>query len=262
MAAGRKKHPRMSSTEDAALRRRIRDVSRALERMLGKPKQPPRTPTPLEMLIATILSQNTNDKNSHRAYRSLRTRFPTWKGTATARRSNIVATIRSGGMANQKAQQIQDALAMVKRRYGRYSLESIRKRTTNTILRELTEINGVGVKTAACVLLFSLKRDVFPVDTHVHRICTRLALAPNAKTPAETFQQMKGLIPRGRGYSFHTNLIRFGRRICRSHRPYCGSCPFYRRCSFVGKSERTTATFNERGTNHDFMILDNVAGAG
>jgi len=248
----------VSSTTKAALRRRTRDVSHTLEQMLGKPKQPRRTPGPLEMLIATILSQNTNDKNSHRAYRALRSRFPSWKAAATAQRNEIVATIRSGGMANQKAGQIQEALAMVKKRYGRYSLESIRKQTNSTILRELTEIKGVGVKTAACVLLFSLKRDVFPVDTHVHRICARLGLSPSAKTPAQTFEQMKGLVPRGRGYSFHTNLIRFGRRICRTHQPYCGSCPFYRRCSFVGKTERRTAMVNERGTNHDFMILDNV----
>ncbi len=145
--------------------------------MLGKPKQPRRTPSLLEMLIATILSQNTNDKNSHRAYTALRSRFPRWQDVASAPRSQIVETIRSGGMANQKGKQIQEALAFVKNRFGRYSLASIRTKTSNTILRELTEIRGVGVKTAACVLLFSLKRDVFPVDTHVHRICTRLRLS-------------------------------------------------------------------------------------
>ncbi len=210
------------------------------------------------MLIATILSQNTNDKNSHRAYTALRRRFPTWAKVARAQERTVRGLIRSGGMANQKAARIKETLGEVRRRHGSYSLHQLQSRPDQEIIEELTSLNGVGLKTAACVLLFSLRRDVFPVDTHVHRICNRLGLAPGCPTPEKTYIAMRSLVPRGKGYSFHTNLIRFGRRICRSSSPACDICPVYAECSYEGKKRRATKPRAPSRANHDFMVLDNV----
>lgn len=208
------------------------------------------------MLIATILSQNTNDKNSHRAYTLLRARYPQWEDVAAAPVRSVIAAIRSGGMAAQKAVRIKEILRNVRDEFGGYTLESIRRWHSDAVLERLTALKGVGPKTAACVLLFSLGRDLFPVDTHVHRICARLALAPGARTPEETFTIMRDLVPAGHGYSFHTNLIRFGRKVCRSAHPACGECPLQELCVYEGKDTRRR--FAQSGADHDFMLLDNV----
>jgi endonuclease-3 len=237
-------------------RRKTRRIILALERILGLPRQQGTPPDPLDLLIATILSQNTNDKNSHRAYTLLRRRYSDWASVAAAPLKSIVAAVRSGGMARQKAARIREVLRSVQERYREYDLGSLATRTNADVMTELTSMNGVGVKTASCVLLFSLRRDVFPVDTHVHRICARLGLARNCKTPEQTFKAMAGLVPKGKAYSFHTNLIRFGRKVCRSNRPDCYICPLYNECHYPGKSR-----IPRRGSSaadHDFMLLDNV----
>jgi endonuclease III len=240
------------------LRSRVRRVVRILEATLGKPVQSRRLPPPVDMLIATILSQNTNDKNSHRAYTALRRRFPTWAEVARAKERTIRGLIRSGGMANQKAVRIQETLGELRRRHGSYDLRRLRSRPDQEIIEELTSLKGVGLKTAACVLLFSLRRDVFPVDTHVHRICNRLGLTPGCTTPEKTFYAMRPLVPRRKGYSFHTNLIRFGRRTCRSSSPACDVCPLHAECSYEGKERQTAKARAPSRANHDFMVLDNV----
>jgi endonuclease-3 len=238
---------------------RVARIALALEHFQGTPRQARHLPAPLDMLIATILSQNTSDKNSHRAYTRLRDALPTWQAVALAPERKIRSLIRVGGMANQKAARIKEALESIHQEYGRYDLGGVRRKPDQEIIESLTSMNGVGVKTAACVLLFSLGRDVFPVDTHVHRICNRLGLVRNCPTPEKTFWAMRSLIPEGRGYSFHTNLIRFGRSVCRSASPACNRCPLYSECRWPGKrSRRGTRTAQSR-TDHNFMLLDNVA---
>jgi endonuclease III len=241
-----------------SLRRKALRVSRILEKILGTPSQVRSLPQPLDMLIATILSQNTNDKNSHRAYTQLRKRYHTWSEVAAAPARSIASAIRSGGMANQKSVRIKETLAFIKKQFGSYSLATLSQMQNEEVVENLTAIKGVGVKTASCVLLFSMRRDVFPVDTHVHRICGRLGLSPGCGTPEKTFHFMQSVFPRGKGYSFHTNLIRFGRRICRSAKPLCGMCPLYDECSFEHKSHRPLRTAGASSVNHDFMLLDNV----
>lgn len=241
-----------------ALRSKVSRVANILEMSLGKPVQAATLPRPLDMLIATILSQNTNDKNSHRAYTQLRNKYKRWADVAGAPVRGIIAAIRVGGMANQKSVRIKGTLAAVKRRFGSYSLAALERMGSGPVIDELTKINGVGVKTASCVLLFSMGRDVFPVDTHVHRICGRLGLAPGCTTPEKTFHFMRDLIPKGRAYSFHTNLIRFGRRVCRSNNPACHVCPVYRDCVFSGKTKGNRARRAASRADHNFMLLDNV----
>jgi endonuclease-3 len=242
----------------AALKKKTARIARMLEQHLGIPPRRGHLPEPLDMLVATILSQNTNDKNSHRAYTELRRRFPTWELVAGARPSALRSAIRTGGMSNQKGARIKETLAAVLRRYGKYDLSPLRKKSDDLILEELTGLRGVGAKTAACVLLFSLGRDVFPVDTHVHRLCTRLGLAPGCRTPERTYAAMKTVVPPGKGHSFHTNLIRFGRTVCRSANPRCGVCPLYALCLFEGKTALKGLRRDPSPADHDFMLLDNV----
>ncbi len=118
---------------------------------------------------------------------------------------------------------------------GDLEMRSLRRRPSDEIIERLTSFSGIGTKTAACVLLFSLGREVFPVDTHVHRICNRLGLAPESKSPEETFRKMQGIVPRGKSYSFHINLIQFGRTVCRAQKPLCAFCPVFRLCTFKQK---------------------------
>lgn len=228
-----------------------------LDSALGKPVQHATLPRPLDMLIATILSQNTNDKNSHRAYIRLCEKYLAWKDVAEAPVRDIRAAIRVGGMGNQKSIRIKRTLIAVKDRFGGYDLSPIEEMDSAEVIEELTRIDGVGVKTASCVLLFSMGRDVFPVDTHVHRLCGRLGLAPGCSTPEKTFFSMQNIFPRGKAYSFHTNLIRFGRRVCRSNNPACEMCPLYDECVFPGKVKGRRKRASSKA-DHDFMLLDNV----
>lgn len=249
----------MNNRQEQQLRAKTRRIVTILEKFLGEPRQQARLPSPLDMLIATILSQNTNDKNSHRAFTELRRRFPKWDEVAHAPLRSIKSAIKTGGMANQKAPRIKETLHAVKKRYGGYTLAPLKRKSSDEIIAELTQLNGVGFKTASCVLLFSLRRDVFPVDTHVHRICNRLGLSNGAATPEKTFEAMKSLVPKGKGYSLHTNLIRFGRKVCRSTNPACDVCPLSRDCVFEGKSRRTSSRKHQPSlADHDFMLLDNV----
>ncbi len=238
-------------------REKIRKAIVLLERSLGTPVQAAALPRPLDVLIATVLSQNTNDKNSHRAYTELRRRFRSWNSLADAPVRAIASAIRMGGMADQKSRRIKEILREVRQRTGTFSLDALRKETNPEIMDWLVGLPGVGPKTAACVILFSLGRDIFPVDTHVHRICSRLGISGRSRSPEETFRHMAKKVPKGKGYSFHTNLIRFGRMVCRSTQPLCGECPLFNLCVFEGRSDRRRTA--PTGADHHFMLLDNVA---
>jgi endonuclease-3 len=237
---------------------RIVKVIDLLEVNLGVPRQKKARTDPLDMLIGTLLSQNTNDRNSHRAYRKLRSRFPTWKKVAGAPVGAIASAIRVGGMKNQKSKRIKALLKNILEKNGSYSLRVLKGMNDNDVIEMLTSFNGIGYKTAACVLLFSLRREVFPVDTHIHRISNRLGLV-ETKTPEKTFEAMKPLVPKGKSYSFHTNLIRFGRTVCIAQRPRCGQCPLYDECVFSRKEMYASAKHPVSSRrNTDFMLLDEI----
>ncbi|MCK5572466.1 MAG: endonuclease III [Bacteroidetes bacterium] len=208
--------------------------------------------------MATILSQHTNDKNSHRAYTDLRKAFPTWQRLGDASLRDIEAAIRVGGMAHQKARRIRHILRDIRKRYGAYDLAALREIGSKDVLTELVGLNGVGVKTAACVLLFSLGRDIFPVDVHVHRLCIRLGMVPATASAEETFEAMSPLVPRGKAYSLHTNLIRFGRTVCRPRDPKCRECPLFGECTYKGRATVLRPQRGRSAVTHDFMLLDNV----
>lgn len=236
-------------------------IADSLEEYLGRPVLSGRRAKPLDTLIATLLSQNTNDRNSHRAWLNLRKRYPSWQKIANAPTRDIAKTIEVGGLKNQKARRIKKILEVARRDAGEFDLGFLKSRTNEEVIDYLISMKGVGTKTAACVLVFSLGRDVFPVDTHIHRLCNRLGLV-KSKTADQTYEKMQGLAPPRRAYSFHVNLIRFGRKVCRSQNPLCGGCPLYDVCVFPGKEQyasSTTSRSKRIKRDPDFIILDHVA---
>jgi endonuclease-3 len=219
----------------AISRRRIDGALDRLERAFGTPR-PERLLPPLDELILTILSQNTNDRNRDRAYAALRARFPTWGEVLRADRGDLEATIRAGGLARVKSRVIQEVLARVRRDQGGLDLEALRRMPLDEARRYLTGLRGVGEKTACCVLLFACGRPVFPVDTHIHRVARRLGWVPERATPGHSHEILGRLIPEERCFTAHVNLISLGRRVCRPRRPSCPSCPLLRLCRFAART--------------------------
>jgi endonuclease III len=201
----------------------IRKIHRRLKRSYG-PLEAPRRLDPVEELVLTILSQNTNDTNRDRAYESMRRRYRTWNALSKARVKDVVAAIRVGGLANTKAPRIIETLREIQAREGGFDLSWMRDATDGHVREYLMSLPGVGPKTAACVLAFSLDRAVIPVDTHVHRVATRLGLLPKGATATRAHQLLGALIPARLRLSMHVGLIRHGRAVCRAGRPFCEDC--------------------------------------
>ena len=184
-----------------------------------------RSPVPiLDELIATVLSQHTSDLNSERAFASLRGRYGTWEAAAAATDEAVADAIRSGGMADQKAPRIRAILATVKAREGTTDLSRLQTLDDGAVREYLTSLPGVGPKTAACVLLFSMGRPAFPVDTHVHRVAGRLAWIPARVSPARAQELLEERVPEEIRYPLHLALVAHGRRVCRARAPRCEIC--------------------------------------
>jgi endonuclease-3 len=181
---------------------------------------------PLDELIATVLSQHTSDANSSRAYENLRGRFPTWEDAAEAPVYEVAAAIQTGGLANVKAPRIQAILHAVAGASGAYTIDWLAGRPLPQAREWLLALPGVGHKTAACVLLFSLGLPAMPVDTHVHRVVRRLGLTDPKEDAEQVCATMEAAIGPNRDaiFALHMNLVRHGRTTCHARRPRCGSC--------------------------------------
>lgn len=235
------------------MKKTLLKINKLLSKSFGIPKKNKFQTDPLDALIATILSQNTTDKNSYRAYQNLKNSFTTWEDVAAANQKTIEQKIRIGGLAKQKAKAIKTLLNELKKKNGKINLEYLNKLSNAEIIKELTNFNGVGVKTASCVLLFSLNRNICPVDTHVHRVLNRIGVV-STKSPDKTFEFINNFIPEETAYSLHTNLIKLGRDICKAGKPICSACPLLSICKFPSKNFLEP---NKLKKNH-FLLLDNV----
>lgn len=185
-------------------------------------------------LIATVLSQHTSDFNSARAYDELTSRFPTWEAVRDAPVTDVAAAIRSGGLARIKAERIQRILRELTAREPQppLSLDAVRAMPLDEALGYLESFSGVGPKTAACVLLFSLGRPAFPVDTHVWRVTKRLGLIGEKVSADSAHDILPRLIPPKWRHTMHVNLIRHGREICHAQRPECSRCDLRPECLY------------------------------
>jgi endonuclease-3 len=191
---------------------------------------------PLDVLIETILSQSTTNANSSRAFESLKRRFPDWDQARRARASSIEAAIRSGGLARQKSVRIKNLLNEIYERRGALDLSFLCRAPLEEAREFLASFKGVGPKTVACTLLFACNRPVFPIDTHIFRIARRLALIPERCSDEEAHRLMEAVIPAGRYYEAHINLIRHGRRVCRPQNPSCDRCCLIDYCRYYENS--------------------------
>lgn len=210
----------------------------AIERILDETYGPRKlTPggNPVATLVSTILSQNTSDTNTERAFASLRQRFPSWDDVVQAQTSDVVEAIRSGGLANRKAPRIQDALAEIRDRYGSYSLDVLADMSLDEAKQALVSIDGVGPKTAACVMLFALGRPALPVDTHVYRVARRLGLIDAPTNPVQAHTILEAMMEgdADRTYRFHVEMIAHGRTICVARKPKCTICPLRSYCEYA-----------------------------
>lgn len=187
---------------------------------------------PLAVLIETMLSQNTTAANMRRAFEAMRAVYPSWHDVMTARPSDLETVLHPAGLARIRSGRIQRLLRALLRDHGQLSLEFLSGLENAEAERLLRAFEGVGPKTAKCVLLFALRRDVFPVDTHVHRILTRLGIVA-AGLPVDTVHDLLApVIPPGRHLSLHLNLVRHGREVCRPRRPGCAKCTLRAMCSY------------------------------
>lgn len=179
-----------------------------------------------------MLSQATSDRNSERAFASLKQRFPAWEDVLAAPSSAVADAIRMGGIADQKAVRIQRILAMVAEREGRLDLSRLHELDDDAVEAYLTSLPGVGLKTSACVLTFSMGRAAFPVDTHVHRVATRLGWLPPRTTAVQAHALLRDLVPPDIRYDLHLALIAHGRAVCGARQPACEVCVIRARCDY------------------------------
>ena len=176
---------------------------------------------PLDILILTILSQNTNDSNRDRAYATLHKCFPTYQCIVDADADQLADAIRIGGLHRQKARRIQEILRTIQQERGAFDLSYLAKSSREDALKELLRFRGVGKKTAGIVLTFSLHKPYFSVDTHIDRITRRLGLVQQKEDPHNV---MNRLVPDELKYQLHLHLIRHGRETCKARKPLCDRC--------------------------------------
>ncbi len=217
------------------LKTEVKKITLVLEKQYGIPRRK-HSGDPLDILIETVLSQNTNDQNRDRAFRRLKSRFPSWEDVLEGKIRNIVSAIRPGGLAEQKARRIYEILHWIREREGRLSLFFLRKMDDEGIKKTMGGLKGIGPKTIHCLLLFGLEREAFPVDTHILRIGKRLGLIPKQMGAEKAHQWMLPLVPKGKSLSLHLNLIRFGRSVCKATKPSCDVCFVSDRCLYFSSN--------------------------
>jgi endonuclease-3 len=190
-----------------------------------------RNPLPaLDELVSTILSQNTNDRNRDLAFNELKRRLPTWEAVRDAPADAVVDAIRIAGLANQKGPRIQEVLRQITAERGELNIDFLRDLPLEEARSWLLKFKGVGRKTAAIVLQFSLGRPAFPVDTHIYRVSGRLGIREADLTLEETHDFLESAIAPQDYYAAHLNLIRLGREICHARKPDCDVCPLAEMC--------------------------------
>ena len=187
---------------------------------------------PIDELVSTILSQNTNDTNRDRAFHALKNHFPTWEEVRDADAPLVIETIRPAGLANQKGPRIQNILKEITRQRGELDLSFLNEMSTDEARNWLLQFKGVGPRTAAIVLQFSLEKPAFPVDTHIYRVTGRLGIRPKKMNAEKAHDFLAGSLPPQTYYAAHLNLIRLGREICHARKPDCPRCPLQDYCDY------------------------------
>ena len=206
-------------------------IHQLLMEAYGTPAWRPHLP-PVDELVSTILSQNTNDKNRDLAFDNMKAVFPIWEDVRDAPINKLEESIKIAGLSKQKAPAIQNALRKITEERGIIELDFLRAESSQDALNWLIDLKGVGPKTAAIVLLFSLGKPAFPVDTHVYRVTGRLGLRPGKINPDKAHAFLAEQFLPETYYPVHLNLIRLGREVCKARQPLCQDCPLKQICSY------------------------------
>jgi endonuclease-3 len=218
------------------LKKRAIAVHKKLLKAFGEPVW--RNPLPaIDELVSTILSQNTNDVNRDRGFNALRAKLPTWEAVRDAKAEDVIAAIKPAGLANQKGPRIQQVLRAITEERGSLNLDFLADLPIEEARAWLTKFNGVGPKTAAIVLCFSLNMPVFPVDTHIYRVSGRIGLRPEKMTVEQAHPHLESVFPPETYYAAHLNLIRLGREVCGARKPNCPKCPIIKLCDYKEKTK-------------------------
>lgn len=219
-----------------SLKTRAVKIHNTLLQAFGEPVW--RDPLPaIDELVSTILSQNTNDVNRDRGFHALRAKLPTWEAVRDADVEEVINAIRPAGLANQKGPRIQQVLRAITAERGSLDLDFLADLPIEEARAWLTKFNGVGPKTAAIVLCFSLNMPAFPVDTHIYRLSGRIGLRPEKMTVEQAHPHLESVFPPETYYAGHLNLIRLGREVCGARKPNCPMCPIIKLCEYKEKTK-------------------------
>lgn len=211
------------------IKQKALEVHKRLMDTFGEPIW--RNPLPgIDELVSTILSQNTNDTNRDKGFNKLREKFPTWEEVRDAPEAEVIDAVRIAGLANQKGPRIQKVLRQISVERGELDIEFLKELPLEEAHAWLTKFKGVGPKTAAVVLLFSLGMPAFPVDTHIYRVSGRLGLRPAKMSVEKAHPYLERVFPPETYYAGHLNIIRLGREICKARKPLCAQCPLLDLC--------------------------------
>ncbi len=222
---------KMVGTGPEALPKRASEVDRILTEVFGR-QEIDGADDPIDTLVETILSQNTTDANSHKAFLALKARYPRWEALLKENPPKVAAIIREGGLAMIKAERIIEALRFIKKERGSLDLDFLKKVTPREAESWLARIKGVGPKTRGIMLLFSLRMPAFPVDTHIHRVTKRLGLIGPRVSREDAQEALASLVPQSEYYNFHINLIYHGRTVCQARNPKCPICRVSHLCNY------------------------------
>jgi endonuclease-3 len=246
----------LPASNTRALKAKVRAVYRLLIKIYGQPARPAwaGTVTPIEQsgvpldwqpidpvdeLINTILSQNTNDLNRDRAYRALRLALPTWEAVRDAPAKKVIEAIKPAGLANQKGPRIQKVLQRIMAERGELKIDFLRDWPVDEAKAWLTSLDGVGPKTASIVLLFALGKPAFPVDTHIYRVTGRLGLILPGTSADQAHEILEARVPPEWYHAFHLNVIQHGRQVCKAQRPRCEVCVLQKQCDYFAARNST-----------------------
>lgn len=212
----------------------IDTICSLLDIAYGHPANKP-SYNPLDELILTVLSQNTSVANYTRAFSNLKEKYPAWEDVRRARLQDIESAIKSGGLAHIKAPRIKRLLEEIYQTRGELSLDFLTGMSDEDARDYLMQFAGVGLKTASCVLMFSMRRPVLPVDTHVHRISQRLGLIGTSVSHDAAHGILQSMVPDSLVYPFHVNMVAHGRQVCKARSPLCDVCVLLELCPSASK---------------------------
>ena len=224
-----RKRPRVRSQVVVRVCQRLESIYG--KQRLGNPKES------VDDLIYVILSNKTSPSMAERTFARLKERYRTWDQVILSGMERLRSILKPAGLSKVKSRQLWSALRKIKGDFGACDLRGLKGRTEVVAQEYLTSLPGVSEKVAKCVMMYTMGAPVLPVDSHVHRIATRLGWTAR-KRADQCHRELESLVPPRWRYSFHVGCVLHGRGICRPHEPLCQSCCINQSCEYFKKSKK------------------------